>query len=119
MVAPSFITVRKLLDLVAAVRKGFRIASERYAFAEGRITFGQKCRTISREVLRAMLALCQRSFAEGKTCDQVLAALGIQGYGMGQLGVPIQALALWWLSRRVVSTTWQWSFCCSQTSRIL
>jgi hypothetical protein len=49
--------------------------SERYAFAEGRITFGQKCRTISREVLRAMLALCQRYFAEGKTGDQVLELL--------------------------------------------
>ena len=49
--------------------------SERYEFAEGRITFGQKCRTISREVLRAMLALCQRYFTEGKTCDQVLELL--------------------------------------------
>jgi hypothetical protein len=49
--------------------------SERYAFAEGHITFGQKCRTISREVLRTMLALCQRYFAEGKTCDQVLELL--------------------------------------------
>jgi hypothetical protein len=49
--------------------------SERYAFAEGQITFGQKCRTISREVLRAMLALCQRYFAEGKTGDQVLELL--------------------------------------------
>jgi hypothetical protein len=46
--------------------------SERDEFAEGHITFGQKCRTISREVLRAMLALCQRYFAEGKTCDHVL-----------------------------------------------
>jgi hypothetical protein len=49
--------------------------SERYAFAEGHITFGQKCRVIGREVLRAMLALCQRYFAEGKTCDQVLELL--------------------------------------------
>ena len=49
--------------------------SERYEFAEGRITFGQKCRTISREVSRAMLALCQRYFAEGKTCDHVLELL--------------------------------------------
>jgi len=49
--------------------------SERYAFAEGRITFGQKCRVISREVLRAMLALCQRYFAEGKTCDHILELL--------------------------------------------
>jgi len=49
--------------------------SERYEFAEGRITFGQKCRAIGREVLRATLALCQRYFAEGKTCDQVLELL--------------------------------------------
>jgi hypothetical protein len=49
--------------------------SERYEFAEGRITFGQKCRAISREVLRATLALCQRYFTEGKTCDQVLELL--------------------------------------------
>jgi hypothetical protein len=49
--------------------------SERYAFAEGRITFGQKCRVIRREVLRAMLALCQRYFTAGKTCEQVLELL--------------------------------------------
>jgi hypothetical protein len=49
--------------------------SERYAFAEGHITIGQKCRAISREVLRAMLALCQRYFAEGKTCDHILELL--------------------------------------------
>jgi hypothetical protein len=49
--------------------------SERDEFAEGHITFGQKCRTLSREVLRAMLVLCQRYFTEGKTCDQVLELL--------------------------------------------
>ena len=49
--------------------------SERDEFAEGRIPFGQKCRAISREVLRAMLTLCQRYFPEGKTCDQVLELL--------------------------------------------
>jgi len=49
--------------------------SERDAFAEGPITCGQKCRTISREVLRTMLALCQRYCAEGQTCDQVLELL--------------------------------------------
>ena len=53
----------------------FQTGSERYEFAEGHITFGQQCRTISREVLRAMLALCQRYFAEGKTGDQVLELL--------------------------------------------
>jgi hypothetical protein len=49
--------------------------SERYTFAEGRMTFGQKCRAISREVLRALLALCQRYFTEGKTCDHGLELL--------------------------------------------
>jgi hypothetical protein len=49
--------------------------SERDACAEGRTTFGQKCRAIGREVLRALLALCQRYFAEGKTCDHVLELL--------------------------------------------
>ena len=49
--------------------------SERDPFAEGRMTFGQKCRAISREVLRALLALCQRYFTEGKTCDHVLELL--------------------------------------------
>jgi hypothetical protein len=49
--------------------------SARDAFAEGHLTFGQKGRTISREMLRAMLALCQRYFAEGKTCDHVLELL--------------------------------------------
>jgi hypothetical protein len=49
--------------------------SERYVFAEGHITFGQQCRAIGREVLHATLALCQRYFAEGKTCDQVLELL--------------------------------------------
>jgi hypothetical protein len=46
--------------------------SERDAFAEGHITCGQKCRTISREVWRATLTLCQRYFAEGKSCNEVL-----------------------------------------------
>jgi hypothetical protein len=49
--------------------------SERYEFAEGRITCGQKCRAIRREVLRATLALWQRYFTEGKTCEQVLELL--------------------------------------------
>ena len=49
--------------------------SERDAFAEGHITFGQKCRTSSREVWRATLTLCQRYFAEGKSCHEVLERL--------------------------------------------
>ena len=46
--------------------------SERYEFAKGKATLGQRCRTIVREVFRSMLELTKRLFAEGKSCDQVL-----------------------------------------------
>lgn len=46
--------------------------SERYAFAVGNKPYGQKCRVLSREVLRSLLALSKRYFAEGKSCDEVL-----------------------------------------------
>jgi len=46
--------------------------SERYEFAKGKTTFGQRCRTIAREVFRSMLELSKRLFAEGKSCDEVL-----------------------------------------------
>ncbi len=46
--------------------------SERFEFAKGKATFGQRCRTIAREVFRSMLELSKRLFAEGKSCDQVL-----------------------------------------------
>ena len=49
--------------------------SERFEFAKGEITLGQRCRTIAREVLRSMLELCKCLFAEGKSCDQVLDVL--------------------------------------------
>ena len=48
--------------------------SERYKFAKGKKTYGQKCRAISREVLRSLLELSKRYFDEGKSCDEVLAA---------------------------------------------
>jgi hypothetical protein len=50
-------------------------ASERYAFAAGKKTYGQRCRAISREVLRSLLELSKRYFAEGKSCDEVLEML--------------------------------------------
>jgi hypothetical protein len=56
-----------------------------YVFANGLITIGQKCRAISREVLRTMLVLCQCYFAEGKTCDHVL-ELRMPVYVSGALG---------------------------------
>jgi hypothetical protein len=46
--------------------------SERFEFAKGKTTFGQRCRTIAREVFRSMLELSKRLFAEGKSCDEVL-----------------------------------------------
>ena len=46
--------------------------SERFEFARGKATFGQRCRTIAREVFRSMLELSKRLFAEGKSCDAVL-----------------------------------------------
>jgi len=46
--------------------------SERYEFAKGEVTFGQRCRTIAREVFRSILELSKRLFAEGKSCDEVL-----------------------------------------------
>ena len=46
--------------------------SERYQFAKGEITLGQRCRTIAREVFRSMLELSKRLFSEGKSCDEVL-----------------------------------------------
>jgi hypothetical protein len=49
--------------------------SERYAFAAGKKTYGQKCRAIYREALRSLLELCKRYFAEGKSCDDVLEVL--------------------------------------------
>ena len=49
--------------------------SERFEFAKGEITLGQRCRTIAREVLRSMLELCKCLFSEGKSCDQVLDVL--------------------------------------------
>jgi hypothetical protein len=51
---------------------GAESTSQSYAFAAGQTTYGQKCRVMSREVLRSLLALSQRYFAEGKSCDEVL-----------------------------------------------
>jgi hypothetical protein len=46
--------------------------SERFEFAKGKATFGQRCRTIAREVFRSMLELSKRLFAAGRSCDEVL-----------------------------------------------
>jgi len=49
--------------------------SEQFAFAKGEITFGQRCRTISREVFLSLLSFAQRLFAGGYSCAQVAEAL--------------------------------------------
>src|SRR5262249_35450557 len=45
--------------------------SEKFAFAEGEITFGQRCRAIGREVLHSFLSVAKRLFADGFSCEQV------------------------------------------------
>jgi len=49
--------------------------SEQFAFAKGTITFGQRCRAITREVFQALLSLAKRLFAGGYLCEQVTEAL--------------------------------------------
>ena len=49
--------------------------SERYAFAQGQITYGQKCRAIGRQVMRSLLELMRQLFAQGKSCDEGLELL--------------------------------------------
>jgi hypothetical protein len=49
--------------------------SEQFAFAKGAITFGQRCRAITREVFHSLLALAKRLFAGGYSCEQVTEVL--------------------------------------------
>jgi len=49
--------------------------SEQFAFAKGESTFGQRCRTITREVFSSLLAVAQRLFAGGYSHEQVAEAL--------------------------------------------
>lgn len=49
--------------------------SEQFAFAKGKTTFGQRCRTITREVFFSLLSFAQRLFAGGYSCDQVTETL--------------------------------------------
>lgn len=49
--------------------------SEQFAFAKGEMTFGQRCRAITREVFHSLLAVAKRLFAGGYSCDQVAEAL--------------------------------------------
>lgn len=49
--------------------------SERYAFAEGKITYGQRCRARGREVMRSLLELMRHLFTAGKSCEELLEIL--------------------------------------------
>jgi hypothetical protein len=45
---------------------------EKFAFAQGQITLGQRCRVMAREVFHALLQVAQRLFTDGRSCEQVL-----------------------------------------------
>ena len=49
--------------------------SARYEFAQGKTTFGQRCRAIAREVLGGLLELAKRLFGEGKSSQELLEVL--------------------------------------------
>lgn len=49
--------------------------SERFEFANGEITFGQKCRAIARESFHNLLNLIKRLFIQGHSSDHVLEVL--------------------------------------------
>jgi len=49
--------------------------SERYAFADGKITYGQRCHAIGREVMRSLLELMRHLFTAGKSCEELLEIL--------------------------------------------
>jgi len=49
--------------------------TERFKFAEGKETIGQRLYTLSREALEQVLHLAQGLFARGQTCKQVLEVL--------------------------------------------
>jgi hypothetical protein len=49
--------------------------SEQFAFAKGEKTFGQRCRTLTREVVLSLLSFARRLFAGGYSRAQVVEAL--------------------------------------------
>jgi len=49
--------------------------AEQFAFAKGETTFGQRCRTITREVFLSLLSFAQRLFAGGYSGAQVAEVL--------------------------------------------
>ena len=49
--------------------------TERFAFAQGAITIGQKVRTIARDALQSLLTLVEQLFAQGHSCEHILGVL--------------------------------------------
>jgi hypothetical protein len=49
--------------------------TERFAFAQGAITIGQKVRTITRDALQSLLKLVEQLFAQGHSCEHILGIL--------------------------------------------
>jgi hypothetical protein len=48
---------------------------ERCAFAQGESTVGQKVRAIAREAFQSLLKLVEQLFAQGHSCEHILAVL--------------------------------------------
>jgi hypothetical protein len=49
--------------------------SDRFAFAQGEDTVGQRVRTIARDALHGLLKLVEQLFAQGRSCMQILEVL--------------------------------------------
>jgi hypothetical protein len=50
-------------------------ATERFAFAQGTITIGQRVRTIARDALQSLLKLVEQLLAQGHSCAHILEVL--------------------------------------------
>ena len=62
---------QSLLQRIPAVAS----TAEKFAFAEGQITFGQRCRALTREVFHSLLSVAKRLFSDGFSCEQVAEVL--------------------------------------------
>jgi hypothetical protein len=49
--------------------------TERFAFAKGATTFGQRCRTIARDVMHGLLQFVAQLFRQGRSCEEILERL--------------------------------------------
>src|SRR5207302_10355335 len=49
--------------------------TERFAFAQGAITIGQRVRTIARDALQSLLKLVEQLLAQGHSCEHILEVL--------------------------------------------